>query len=581
MSILRNIKAQLLEWSRLYGILAPLTLGGVGGGCLLSSCSSMLETESDLVEYEKDNTLNHPTDSVYSIMGIVAKMQTIADRTVLLGEVRADLVTPTDAASADLKRLAAFDLQQANKYNQVSDYYAVINNCNYFLAHVDTAMQRRGRQLFINEYAAAKVFRAWTYLQLMQAYGQVPLVTKPLMTEREAAAAANGPRADMKSICDFLINDLTPVAYIDMPKYGEIGRWSSEYFFIPTRALLGDLCLWAGRYDEAARWDSDYLSDKKEPVLINSSNRSQWPNPTSFTRPNTSYYVNSSIEVLSYIPMETRIFDGTISDLDNIFESTQENKQYYQLQPSAGMRQLSASQIYAMENKTATSTDTIYVPRTGFSDAIYCGDLRLCSNYQLQSLGGQSEYSEYNSEYQIMNKVSESTVTTYRSPMVYLRFAEALNRCGYPQSAMLVLKYGVCVENAKTYIDSLEYEQSKKYLAFDETVFRREEVSGIHSRGSGDSECNKFYVLPQPPTALANRQDTVNYQIPLVEDMIVTEMALEGAFEGYRFYDLMRVALRRNDPAYLADAVARRSGTTDESLRSLLLNTNNWYLPLP
>ena len=67
----------------------------------LVSCSDMMETSSDLVEFEKDNTLNHATDSVYSVMGIVNKLQLIADRTVILGETRADLVTATEAASAD------------------------------------------------------------------------------------------------------------------------------------------------------------------------------------------------------------------------------------------------------------------------------------------------------------------------------------------------------------------------------------------------------------------------------------------------------------------------------------------------
>lgn len=544
------------------------------------SCSDMLETDSELVEYEKDNTLNHPTDSVYSVMGIVNKMQIIADRTVLLGEVRADLVKVTEAASSDLKRLAAFQLSEDNKYNRVSDYYAVINNCNYFLAHVDTAMQRRGRQLFLNEYAAVKVFRAWTYLELTKIYGEIPLVTKPLMTEREAAEAVAGPRTGIKEVCEFLIKDLTPIAYVDIPKYGEIGGRLSEEFFIPTRALLGDLCLWAGQYDEAARWYSDYLNDKKNPIRISGSNRSRWTNPTSFVRPNDGYGILGS-EQLSVIPMETRIFDGTISDLDNVFQSTIENKQYYQVEPSEGMRRISADQIYCMENKTSTSTDTIYVPQTGFSDDIYCGDLRFSSNYMLQSLGGQSEYSEYNTIYQSIYKVYSQEITTYRSPMVYLRFAEALNRAGYPQSAMLILKYGLCNENAKMYMDSVEYKAAQKYIAFDETVFRREDVAGIHSRGSGDAQCNKFYVLPQPQTQLATRQDTVNYQIPLVEDMIINEMALEGAFEGYRFYDLMRVALRRNDPSYLADPISRRRGTVDEELKSLLMNQRNWYLPLP
>jgi hypothetical protein len=88
-------------------------------------------------------------------------------------------------------------------------------------------------------------------------------------------------------------------------------------------------------------------------------------------------------------------------------------------------------------------------------------------------------------------------------------------------------------------------------------------------------------VLPQPEEELATRKDTIDYQIPLVEDMIIDEMALEGSFEGYRFNDLMRVALRRGDNSYLADRVARRGGERDETLYNLLMEDKNWYLPLP
>ena len=545
-----------------------------------SSCSDILETDSQLVEYEKDNTLDHPTDSLYSVMGIINKMQIIADRTILLGEARADLMTVTQAASSDLKRLAAFDFSQKNKYNEVADYYAVINNCNYFLAHVDTALQRRGRNLFRNEYAAVKVFRAWTYLELAKAYGNVPLVTEPLMTERDAAAAVAGPRKGIQEICEFFIADLTPYAYVDIPSYGSIANRPADEFFIPTRALLGDLCLWAGRYDEAAKWYSDYLNDKTDPIQLNSTNGARWTTPNQYTLPSGRFTVDGN-ERLSYIPMESRIFDGTISDMQNIYGSTRENNYFYQMEPSTAMRQLSASQVNCLEYKSNISTDTIYVPRTGMSDPLLVGDLRLYSVYRLTSRGSQNPYEEYSSMTQSISKLSETAIITYRSPMVYLHFAEALNRAGYPQSAMLILKYGLCGENAKVYVDSLEYESSKKYIAFDETVFRRENTSGIHSRGSGDAQCNKYYDVPQPPTALATRQDTVAYQIPLVEDMIVTELALEGAFEGWRFYDLMRVALRRGDPAYLAEPVSRRNGEVNDAMRTLLLDTKNWYLPLP
>ena len=547
-----------------------------------AGCDSILDTESELVEYEKDNTLNHATDSVYSVMGIINRMQIIADRTVLLGEVRGDLVATTEAASADLKRLAAFDMSKDNKYNQVSDYYAVINNCNYYLAHIDTALQRRGRTLFAYEYAAVKAFRAWTYLELVKNYGQVPLVLQPVMTEREAQAALQGQQADIKQVCEYFIGDLTPYSLTDLPQFGTIGDWNSQQFFIPMRALLGDLCLWAGRYEEAARWYNSYLNDPRQPVTLNYSSRIRWTSVSNFQqRPQDAYSVTGNNEMLTLIPLEERVFDGNVSDLPNIFGSTHENNYFYQLTPSSGMRKLSAEQVYCMQYVTETETDTVYVPREGFTDDVYIGDLRLSSNYSLSSMGGQDPYSEYSTLRQSISKVNAEYVTTYRVTMVYLRYAEALNRAGFPQSAFAVLKYGLCSENVHNYIDSLEQVKAGSLIAFDENTFTRQTTIGIHSRGSGDSECNAYYPMPLPTTQLATRQDTIDYQIPKVEDLIINEMALEGAFEGYRFYDLMRVALRRNDPAYLAEPISRRNGTVDETLKAMLMNQKNWYLPLP
>ena len=546
---------------------------------ILSSCSDMLSTESEMVEFERDNTLNHPTDSVYSVLGIIGKMQVIADRTVLLGEVRADLMETTEAASADLKRLANFNLSEDNKYNAVSDYYAVINNCNYYLAYVDTALQRRGRNIFQYEYAAVKAFRAWTYLQLAQIYGAIPLVLTPVMTEMEAQKAMEQEKKGIMDICQYFIKDLTPYAEVDLPRFGDINGMESQRFFIPMRALLGDLCLWAGQYQEAARWYHNYLTEKKNPILLNYSNRITWPSVSEFVRPIDSYSVTGTTEILSFIPMEQRVFDGVVSDLSNVFNSTEENRNYFQLTPSIAMHQLSADQTFCIENRTNTQIDTIYVPKKGLNQEILVGDLRFYSNYKTSSVTRDS-YSEYNADYQTIQKITRSYVPTYRRTMVYLRYAEALNRAGLPQSAFSVLKYGLCQENIVSYVDSLERDKAGELIAFDANVFTKENTIGIHSMGSGDSQINAYYTLPMPSAPLASKQDTINYQIPLVEDMIINEMALEGAFEGYRFYDLMRIALRRNDPNYLAAPISQRMGIRDENIYSLLMDTKNWYLPL-
>ena len=448
---------------------------------------------------------------------------------MLLGEVRGDLVTTTAAATNDLKHLAAFDIKESNRYNQISDYYAVINNCNYYLAHVDTAMERRGRNLFLREYAVVKSYRAWTYLQLALAYGEVPLILTPLMTELEAREAMNQPRVGIKTICDTFIDDLTPYVGVNLPEFGSVNGMNSKLFFIPMRALLGDLCLWAGRYQEAARWYHDYLTDRYEPVRM-SVQRIFWPNATQFDRPNDRYNPTGS-EVITYIPMESRVFDGTISNLPNLFNSTTENNYYYELTSSAAMSRISSEQIYCIENEAAggTTKDTVYVPRSGFNRSEYVGDLRYSSNFSLNSYGTQNEYSEYNSYNQYIFKITSSRIALYRSTMIYLRYAEALNRAGYPQSAFAILKYGICDETLKNRVDAAELKLAGDLVNFDPNVFRIEEVLGIHSLGSGDSHANAKYELPQPEAEMASRQDTVNYQIPLVEDMIITEMALEGA----------------------------------------------------
>ena len=59
----------------------------LGVGAATTSCEDMFTAENRLV-----TTDLAPKDTLYQVMGIVQRMQKLADRTVLLGELRADLV---------------------------------------------------------------------------------------------------------------------------------------------------------------------------------------------------------------------------------------------------------------------------------------------------------------------------------------------------------------------------------------------------------------------------------------------------------------------------------------------------------
>jgi hypothetical protein len=66
-----------------------------------------------------------------------------------------------------------------------------------------------------------------------------------------------------------------------------------------------------------------------------------------------------------------------------------------------------------------------------------------------------------------------------------------------------------------------------------------------------------------------------------LEDIISQECAREMAFEGERFYELMRISKRRGDPSFLADKVAAKfTGAKREQIRQKLMNEDNWYLKL-
>jgi len=77
--------------------------------------------------------------------------------------------------------------------------------------------------------------------------------------------------------------------------------------------------------------------------------------------------------------------------------------------------------------------------------------------------------------------------------------------------------------------------------------------------------------------------DSIGFQ-QFVENMIIDEDGLELAYEGNRWADLVRVALRKNDPSFLANKVAakfERAGNAGmaATIRGRLSNKDNWFLP--
>ena len=588
-------------------------------GCLLfmtglTSCSKFMDVDSDYVINADDNHLGNATDTIYSVTGILNKIQAIADRTILLGELRGDLVTVSNNAPADLQELASFTVSDDNIYNNPRDYYAIINNCNYFINRVDTAQKNnRNEHLFKKEYAAVKAFRAWTYLQLAINYGNVPFVTEPILTINDAEISKY-PKKDIQAICEYFLDEdglkmmANPQDY-PYPNYETIkdGNKDSRLYFMPMNIILGDLSLWAGRYLDAAKYYYDYISTRngKNSIYSTSLNREAWvdKNYSAIMRDKRwqDYFSKSQEglsgdgELIMMIPSDSIPAEGYYSRLCDVFNSTSYNNGNASVTYSNKLKEISKSQKYCYYVDEETE---IKYPGEMTRNELRTGDLRLSATISIvENMVNPSTNQRYNSQrnnkyygkYMDNNgkDVSQTqNIHIYRRTMVYLRMAEAFNRAGYPKLAFYILSTGLTNSVIK-YVMQTEYSSDadmicgyfdfpeygvNAYRLWDGTASGEAggaNTMGIHSHGSGYTFKNEYYKMPE---------GTLEEQIEAVEDLIMTEEALEFAFEGYRYQDLLRIALRRNDNNYIYNALNQRNGTSDSGVKVDLHDKKNWFL---
>ena len=594
------------------------------------SCDEFFKQESDDVLYADQEHLNNAVDTIYSVTGILTKLQTLADRTILLGELRGDLVTLTTTASNDLRELATFSVSDDNAYNAPSDYYAVINNCNYFIAHADTALKsNRNEFIFMKEYAAVKAIRAWTYLQLVLNYGQVAFYTEPMLSKEEAENAEKGSRADLETICSYFINDLAtlPDRYnTEYPGYRTIRNVPSKLLFFPLSIVRGDLYLWraaaTGNTEDYRQAALNYYTYINERNGMNSAYPTtldeyvMWsPGTSTWMRPSGSIFpiaesTSDNAEIITLIAGDSIRAEGHYSELRNFFSSREDNDYKVSITPSKRIEEISEAQVNCvLSNNGMTVT---YAP-SGLTEH-RSGDLRLSDvwseGFRRDATTGERIETQY-----IMKHYMSRNVHIYRRMMVYMRMAEALNMAGYPRMAFEILSQGlsnrVIQDEVIPYYVSDTDKSDSIFLArfdFPDTRYgvctyedlvgspsQTHNQLGIHSRGSGWTPMNEYYRLPGDTLNLVAGDSLYaekkaadvklrSRQQAVVDSLLLDEGALEFAFEGVRYYDIMRHAMRSSNPGeFMKEHIFARKGKDNAAevqgdIKADLSNRQNWYL---
>ena len=523
-----------------------------------TSCDDMLDMGNSDVLYADENHLTQASDTVNSFIGILAQLQKIGVRTNLFGELRADLVEVAPTAKMSLKEIADFAVTDDNEYNSPRDYYAIINNCNYYLANADTALieqknnngARQDFYPFRAEYYAVRAIRAWVYLQLGQIYGSVPVVTEPMLTLEEASVA-NAKTMDLAAICDYFINDLKPFA--DMARFaypyhgnpghaGYNGHTPSRLSVYPVALVLGDLYLWAAsiRQDpmlarEAAKCYFDYIdwvpTDASYKVRNTTATGSVAWSERCFTNGTflsmidaynssfiTTSFGNSASENITVIAMDSSSAEGHYNELRKLYcyDYEASDPGAAAITPSSVCYNYSDSQVYLGRYQDGNGI-TNYMPvlasmlEEQMLQRHYLGDMRLPTTLSLETNNKGVELQMIEKSYYAQD------IIIYRTAQVYLRMAEALNYAGFPKFALAILTTGldnnVIEHDVLSQVNTAADSAFINYFDFNTNYYPTRIQSyttggyilrsdnetnqvGLHSRGSGWTAFNNPYYYP-------------------------------------------------------------------------------------
>lgn len=575
--------------SCIVALLAVFTLG------MTTSCEDMFDIESNRVVY--DHELNSTADSAFTTLGVLTCMRDIAERYVILGEVRGDMVDVNDNTTASLRNLANFNFESdaENEYLDIRDYYTIINNCNYALDKMDVNLALNNKPVMMDEYVALLGIRAWTYLQLAINYDSVYYYTYPVTSESDVQRARAEGKKDVQTVVADLALQLVDYLDYELPSFAGT---SKEYPLL--RLVLADLYLWGRNYEGAVNcYENFFMKNKKNSFSIGTASApymnlggyfQEWKEPeTKIVLPLDVVEKNGSseeysnmvgIENLSYVP------GG--SNLSSLFYSSDNT---HELNPSASWHTLSSKQ---MVFKFVEGKD-------GKKDSLYrtpvLGDMRKYRYYIDLPHEGE-RFGTY-------NKLGYSVVN-YRRTLACLRWAESLNALARTQydaddksseaRVNAVNAFYLLKDASKVFFpDSSAVMKQFAAAANKESEWRTPFV-GIHARGCGDVRYDTtYYVLK--PAVIANSLgrsvdqlsliDTVEY----IDNLIIDELALESTLEGNRFGDLIRFAKRREawgDSQYrdfLAKRVSERGGEEVPAeerqvlYEKLSASEKYWYLP--
>ncbi|MBP5680939.1 MAG: hypothetical protein J6X31_07825 [Bacteroidales bacterium] len=610
--------------------------------CVLSAMTACVDADLQDALDEKD-TYTNAEDADYHILGIYSQFMQLAEQMVVLNELRGDLMTITPNANEYLQQVEANKYNAENPYFSAQPYYSVIANCNDALVNFDKMLERHDMTAdqYAERYSDVQAMRCYVYLQLAAQFGKVYYMEEPITSLsklKKYQATARPIELDellpkliacMEKVPTLEDYEQSALAYDGSSKVTVDGQILSTYF-INKKLVLADLYLWAGRsqddfrraaalYKEVMNKDADAAETQNSlHYKCNTFTYTGTSLPTSAAQTSSNYCAGTlrykDQDERSFFTTWPYMFKDAVSSAPGMYEwiwsityTPNGEPRYpfidlFESDKLGGSYQLRPSENYIYETQRTDilrNNGAPYDPR-GFGALKEGTNEYLGATFRVDA--GDTVCAKYLYLY-------DSTLPTqktgrlwlYRAAGVHLRFAEALNRAGYPDMAygflmggpagyygtvypredangnptttesrpvdykgidvngnkigmtrnLFGLRYpittGICdnaVDSALLYFDTRYYTTATEN-SYEGIVVRGpwRSASGLRGRQLMRYKTTAhFSANGRTLSECADKADSIY----LIEKIIMDEAALELGHEGQRFPDLVRVARRMN-----------------------------------
>jgi len=594
----------------------------------LSSCKEFLNPDQE-INITKDKLYDDWYEYRSIAMGLYGIQAKLVEQLVILGELRGDLMQITENADVDMVEIYNFNVSKENKYASPTNFFRLISAANSFITvlkteHPEVLDTKSPVTNYDKLYGEALCMRAWAYFNAVRIYGKVPFIPESLTnidevtnflnssgtyidsvhiiygidgytndTLKNVPIALDKQYYDQNLIIDYFTNELTKSVksvgvnhFIDNnDQTWEVTVWN-QYAY---DALLGIMYLTNGDLAKAAKHfekivyinsenyryqiDASFGNNNWRNIFTNIDLREHiftlWYGKTYFQQNNFQEFFEPRAPH-KYMLKPTRAaimnWETTWDDFTLVVNTSQPSRTRTGNigRPGDLFRGYGASYIY-VQNGVPVSPMMV-------QGMLY---LKSQEDYRTSALlveGADTVIWKYSIGKGVFDQ--DANFIVYRAAGVHLWLAELYVWWRFNQG-------GVVREFTSNAVNILN--DGSNYSVSSSRLQRgvRGRV-GVGGATDGLRVGNINYLRHPFTNQVTGYLDlTGNFKgLQLyLEDLIVGERARELAYEGERFYDLMRVAQRRNDPSYLAKKVSEKFPTERrEAMYNLLLDEKNWYI---